>query len=81
MALLGREEIADFADCSPEFIDGSCGSFSQVGLELGEGHLDRVEVGAVGRQEQKPCALFADERLGFRAFVAGQIVEDDDVAL
>ena len=38
-----------------QIVDGSCCSFPQQGLEFREGHLDGVEVGAVGRQEQQPC--------------------------
>ena len=39
------------SDGLPEFGDGTGGAAFEVGLELGEGHLDRVEIGAVGRQE------------------------------
>lgn len=61
-------------------MDGSRFGFSQVRLELGEGHFDGIEVGAVGRQEQEPCAAFLEDGLGLLAFVAGEIVEDDHVA-
>ena len=47
----------------------------------GEGHLDRVEVGTVGRQEQEQGALVLQHLGGFCALVDGEIVEDDDVAL
>lgn len=49
-------------------------------LEFGEGHFDRIEVGTVGRCEEEPCAARLEDGLGFLAFVAGEIVEDDDVA-
>lgn len=39
------------ADGVPEAIDGSSGRFSQMRFQLGEGHLDRVEVHAVGRKD------------------------------
>ena len=34
-------------------MDGPLGRFSQMRLQLGEGHLDGVEVGTVGRKEQE----------------------------
>jgi hypothetical protein len=42
--------------------------------------LDRLQVGAVGRQEQQMRASFADGSSDRLAFVAAQIVEHDDVA-
>ena len=49
-------------------------------LELGEDLLDRVEVGAVGRQEQEVRASGPDGDPDGRLLVAGEVVEDDDVA-
>ena len=54
---------------------------AQMRLELGEGHFDRIEVGAVGRQKHEPGASVANGLFGGRTFVSGQIVQDDDVAL
>jgi hypothetical protein len=51
-----------------------------MSLEFCEGHLDRIEIGAVGRQKEDPCALVADGLLGDRTLVSRQIVHDDDVA-
>src|SRR5262245_724872 len=51
-----------------------------MSLELGEGHLDRIEVRTIGRQEEEPCASAADSLFGLFALVAGEIVQDDDVA-
>ncbi len=48
-------------------------------LELGEGHFDRIEVGAIWGQEDEPGAACLEDRLGLCAFVAGEIVEDDHV--
>jgi len=50
-------------------------------LQLGEELLDRVEVGAVGRQEEHVRPGLANGAAGGLAFVAAKIVEDDDVAL
>ncbi len=80
MAFLWGEEVADFADGAPEGVDGSDRPGSEERLEFGEGHLDRIEVGTIGRQEQEPCAFGEDGFLCRWAFVSRQIVGDDDVA-
>ena len=49
-------------------------------LELGEGHLDRVEIRTIGRQEEEPGSTFFQNGGGFLALVAGEIVENDHVA-
>jgi hypothetical protein len=77
---LWSKERADVSDGFPEVVDCSGSGFPQEGLALREGHFDGVEVGTVGRQKQQPCAPVPDERLGPLAFVAGEIVQDDDVA-
>lgn len=53
---------------------------AQVGFELRERHFYRIEIGGVGRQEQKPRGT-----LGKHSFVLGgivhlKIVENDDIA-
>ncbi len=48
-------------------------------LELGKYLFDWVEIGTVGRKEQQPCASGPDRGPDSGLFVAGQIVEDDDV--
>lgn len=50
-------------------------------LELGEELLDRVQVGAVGRQEEHVRAGLADGAAGGLPLMAAEIVEDDDIAL
>ena len=57
MAFFGSEQVADFSDGFPKGVDGPDSSGAQNSLELGEGHLDRIEVGAIGRQEKHPRAL------------------------
>jgi len=49
-------------------------------LDLGKDLFDRVQVGAVGRQEEQVCSLGANDVASRLAFVAREIVEDDDVS-
>ena len=60
--------------------DGSFGCFSQQMFELGEDLFDRVEIGAIGRQEEQPCAGSPDRGTNGSALVAAEIIQDDDVA-
>ena len=68
------------ADGFPEFRVGSGGGLSDQRLELREGHFDRVEVGAVWRQEKEPRADVAHGFGRAGALMARQVVEDDHVA-
>lgn len=49
-------------------------------FELGEELFDRIEVGTVGRQEEKVGACLPDGASCLLALVAAEVVEDDDVA-
>jgi len=68
------------ADALPGGVDGSLGGLAQEGFEFGEELLDRIEVGTVRGEEEEfgPCG--ADGATDGRAFVASEIVHDDDVA-
>lgn len=55
-------------------------AFSQVGLQLGEGHFDQIEVRTVGREEEQRCAGGFDPLAHGGPFVAGESVHDDDIA-
>ena len=59
---------------------GPFGGFAHEVLELGEDLLDRIEVGAIGRQEQEPGADAADRFSDGRSLVAREVVHDDDIA-
>ena len=63
-----------------EGVEGSRRSFAEQGFEFGEPLLDRVEIGAIGRQVEQLGAGFLDRRPDALDLVARQIVEDDDVA-
>ena len=43
-----RKEVTDFTDGVDELIEGPCANASEMGLPLREGHLDGVEIGAIG---------------------------------
>src|SRR5215212_11978921 len=49
-------------------------------LDLGEGLLDRVEVGGVGREREEAGAGLLDGGAGGRAEVRREVVGDDDLA-
>jgi hypothetical protein len=52
-AFFRGEQVQGTADEVPEGVDGSGLGLPQHFLEFGEGHLDRIEIGAVGRQERR----------------------------
>src|SRR3984885_2885261 len=80
LAFFWAEQIADLSDSFPESVDGSDGLGAQMGLELGEGHFDWIEIWTIGGQEQDPCAPGANGLVSGRAFMGRQVVHDDDVA-
>ena len=49
-------------------------------FQFGEDLFDGVEVGGIGRQEQKPGSASPDGAAHCLALVATEIIEDDDVA-
>ena len=51
-----------------------------MSLELGKGHLNRVEIWTVWRKEQEPGAALLQDRLSFAALVAGEVIENDNIA-
>jgi hypothetical protein len=69
------------SDDGPQAFDGSLSGLSQERLELGEGVFDRIEVWRVRRQIEQARTCRLDHLAHLRSFVAGQIVDDDDVAL
>jgi hypothetical protein len=55
-------------------------ALSQQRLEFGESLLNRVEIRAVGRQEEQPPSRLSIASLDAGDLVAGQIVHDDGIA-
>lgn len=74
------ESVEELADAPPGCFDGSFFGLSEQGFELYKHHLDRVEAGAIRRQEEEMGAGGADRGARRFAFVAAEIVEDDDIA-
>ena len=79
-ALGGTEEIEELSDLSPSGLDVTRLSVSDEMLELGEDLLDRVEIGAVGRQKDEVRAFGSNDGAGGFALVAAEVVQDDDIA-
>ena len=65
---------------SPCVVDGSLLCRSHPVFDLGEGLLDRIEVGRVWRQIPEPGACGADHLPDSSRLVGAEIVHDDDVA-
>lgn len=79
-AFLRAERLQEFSYSFPCCFDGSLVRLSDERLELGEHHLDGIEVWTVWRQEKEMCADIPDRVSGRLSFVAPEIVEDDDIA-
>jgi len=75
-----REGIKQGTDAPPCCFDGSFCGFPEQVFQLGEDLLDWIEVWAVGRQEQQARTSRPDCSSDGRLLVAGEVVEDDDVA-
>ncbi len=79
-AFLTREEVEKLSSRSPGCFDGAEFYGSHQMLKFGEDLLDRIEVGAVRRQEEPVSSLRADEITGLVAFVTSEIIEHYDLA-
>jgi len=56
-AFCDGEEVADVSESLGDGIETASGSLAQQRLEFREGHLDRIKIGRIGWQEEKPCAF------------------------
>src|SRR5690606_4235071 len=82
--IAGRSEVVlalFWGECRQGLGDGSVqalarpgGSFAQRGFELGEGHLERIEIGRVGRQVQELRAGRRQHAADLGTLVGRQIV-------
>jgi len=65
---------------TPNVVDGFLLSQPHPVFDLGEGLLDRIEIGRVFWQEPQPGAGGFDGVADGLGFVRAEVVEDDDVA-
>ena len=77
---LRSEAIEQGPDPSPRRLDRAFGRLAQEGFELGEDLFNRVEIGRIGRQEAEGGPGPFNGQPHSWAFVAAEIVQDDDVA-
>jgi len=80
-AFVGGEEVQGAADEVPEGVDGSGLGLPQQFFEFCEDHLDRIEIGAIGRQKQQARAGRSDEARRLFVLMARQVVSDHCVVL
>lgn len=60
--------------------DATAHGFAHGVFDFGEGFLNRIEVGAVGRQEEKPGSRGADRGPDGHALMAPEVIDHDNVA-
>ena len=72
-AFVWSVEVADVADGAPEGVDGSGADAPEMCFQFGEGHFDRVQVGAVGRQEEEPGAALPRMAAAFALLCAARL--------
>src|SRR6516162_8847999 len=78
---LRRKRPDELADEFEQGLDRAGGAFAQSGLQPGEGLLDWIEVGRVGRQVAHAGADSLDRLASAGDLVSAQVVHEDDVAL
>ncbi|MGB3624655.1 MAG: hypothetical protein WA989_02440 [Henriciella sp.] len=76
-AFIWSEEIAYFAESLEKLVECAGTRSSQKLFVFGEGHLDWVQIWAVGRQIQKPAASVFEYLGGASILVGAEIVQDD----
>ena len=79
-AFLRGEAAKGVGDGLPEVGDGSRSGGAKRSFELGEGHFDGIEVGAIWRQVSQARPGGLDRLSDAMNLVRGQIVHDHDVA-
>jgi len=79
-AFRGREEAQRGRDQVADVVKGPRTRRPDERFQFREGQFDRIEIGAVGRQEAEMGPDGLDRRAHRRVFVDGEVVEDDHVA-
>lgn len=80
LALFSGKAVEHSGDGSPGCLDGSRVLFAQQRFDFRKHLLDRIEVGAIGRQEDQPGASGLDRVSDLTAFMASKVVKHHDVA-
>src|SRR3954471_9858369 len=75
----GCEAVDEAPDGGPKALNGPLGGFAQERFELGEGILNRVEIGRVRREIKQACTRRLDQGSHSRSLVARQVVQDHDI--
>lgn len=76
LAVRWGEVIEDGPEVSPRAANRALVSFSEQGLELGKDNLGRVQIPALGRQEQQVGSGVSDQLPWQQTFVAAEVVGD-----
>src|SRR3954471_13328271 len=76
----GRDGLEGLPGGGAEVVVGPSPSAPESVLDLGEGFLDRIEVGRVGREREETRATLLDGGADGRVVVGLEVVEDDDLA-
>lgn len=79
VTLVRRKQAAYGSDSLPKVVIGTCRGLPNEGLQLRKGHFYGVEIRAVFRKEEEPCADVLEDLLSHSTFMGWQIVEDHDV--
>ena len=72
--------MEELSVASPPIFNGAFFGFAHEGLQFGKDLLDRIEIGELRRQEEELGAGCAYGGADGPAFVAAEVVHDDDVA-
>jgi hypothetical protein len=74
------EAIEQRSNSFPNAFDGTLLSLSEQRFKLGKDLFDRVQIGAVGRQKDQPCAGGAYGIADCAVFVRAKIIHDHNIA-
>jgi hypothetical protein len=79
-AVMGRKGVEGRRQSAMERVQVPSRRLSQMGLELGKSHLNRVQIGAVRRQITEANSTSGKQPADVLDFVRGEVVEDKRVA-
>jgi hypothetical protein len=79
-AFVGQEEGECRAHQVADLVEAAGTGGAHESLQFGKGHFDRIEIRTVGREEAEVCSGLLDRGAHVRVFVAGEVVEHDDIA-